>query len=295
MKKNLLCALVCMFIATTTSVFGLDLPESTRSQLSVNTLQSLETFEQIECPLREIERRPPASVVEKDYGTSPHIKIQEGTSQNWSGYAAVTNINKPGSRSVSFVTGTWTIPTLTATPDTSYSSIWVGIDGYSSGTVEQIGTEQDWVDGAQQNYAWFEMYPDYSFEIVGFPANNGDLVTGIVSYVGDHEFQLILINYTNQVFTIVPSGYTYAPKAKRSSAEWIVEAPFLNTILPLADFGTVTFVGCEATIRDVTGTISTPIWEFDALTMVTADGEVKALPSDLSNDGSSFSVTWYQE
>ena len=59
------------------------------------------------------------------------------TSTNWSGYAVQTK-----SGAVTAVAGSWTVPTVSGS-GTGYSAIWVGIDGYQSSTVEQIGTEQD--------------------------------------------------------------------------------------------------------------------------------------------------------
>jgi hypothetical protein len=79
------------------------------------------------------------------------------------------------------------------------------------------------------------------------------------------------------------------------SAEWVVEAPSSQFgVLPLADFGTVTFTGCEAKISGVTGPISDFAW--DEVTMVTSNGRtVKAQPSALAANGSSFSVTWHHD
>lgn len=47
-----------------------------------------------------------------------------------------------------------------------YASFWVGIDGYSSGSVEQLGTHSDCVGkGRASYYAWWEMYPASSFSM----------------------------------------------------------------------------------------------------------------------------------
>ena len=59
------------------------------------------------------------------------------TSPNWSGYVATTQND-----SVTYVTGTWTVPTVTATSGNTDSFAWVGIDGSDGGTVEQTGTAQ---------------------------------------------------------------------------------------------------------------------------------------------------------
>lgn len=44
---------------------------------------------------------------------------------------------------------------------TSYSAFWVGLDGYSSKTVEQIGTEADCKGATPSYYAWYEFYPKF--------------------------------------------------------------------------------------------------------------------------------------
>ena len=42
------------------------------------------------------------------------------------------------------------------------SAFWVGLDGYSSTSVEQLGTDSDCVSGKPSYYAWYEMYPNPS-------------------------------------------------------------------------------------------------------------------------------------
>ena len=79
-------------------------------------------------------------------------------SLNWSGYAAETSFSSPKAASVAAVSGSWTVPAVSGA-GTAFSSVWVGIDGYSSGTVEQIGTEQDLSRGTPVYTAWYEMYP----------------------------------------------------------------------------------------------------------------------------------------
>lgn len=226
------------------------------------------------------------------HSTHPHIAFANATSSNWSGYVVETNLNNPKTNVVSNVTGSWTVPTLAATSDNTYSAIWVGIDGYSNGTVEQIGTSHDWVSGSQSNYAWFEMYPAGSYEIVGFPLNHGDVIVATVNYISGSNFSLFIQNLTQSVQTHIPSWYTQTSKAKRSSAEWIVEAPYLNEILPLADFGTVAFTNCSCRINNKTGGISNSSWADAGITMVTTNHGVKALPSSLTDNGENFSVNW---
>ena len=130
------------------------------------------------------------------------------TSTNWSGYVAASNINKPVKNTVTGVYGSWIVPNITASNNNTYSAIWVGIDGYNSPTVEQIGTGHDYVNGVKQHYAWFEMYPGPSYTIVGFPVNVGDLISAIVEYSGNNVFTMTLINNTQKVRTTIPTKYT---------------------------------------------------------------------------------------
>ena len=92
-------------------------------------------------------------------------------SSNWSGYAVTGS-------SVSYVAGSWVVPTVN-TKTNGYSAVWVGIDGYSSSTVEQIGTGEDVVNGKATYYAWYEMYPSASVTISTMTVKPGDSITGI--------------------------------------------------------------------------------------------------------------------
>lgn len=190
------------------------------------------------------------------------------------------------------VEGTWTVPKVTGNGGKpAYSSAWVGIDGYTDGTVEQIGTEQDWSGKKQQNYAWFEMYPGGAYMIQGFPVNPGDSISARVAYQASGVFQLTIINNTRNVSVLVPTSYTTTTTAAQSSAEWIMEAPSsVGGILPLANFGTVKFSDCYA-IGSSGALNSIQGWPNDPMTMVDPKGG-KAVPSGLSSGGTAFSVSY---
>ena len=209
------------------------------------------------------------------------------TSTNWSGYV-VTGANN----SVTDVKGSWTVPTLVCpalAPD-SYSSFWLGIDGYGSNTVEQIGIEADCVGGTPVYSAWFEFYPHWPYSIDSVPVHPGDTMSAEVSYGAKGQFTVKLTNvHLKQSF----STTTKMPQAQLSSAEWIAEAPWSSGVLPLANFGTAFFDTCSATVGKNTNAIG----KFSAanviqVDMVTSGGVVKAQTSKLSGNGSSFSVVW---
>ena len=221
----------------------------------------------------------------------PMIHVRHGrgsaTSTNWSGYA-VTGANG----SVSDVKASWVVPPITAGSCTStstnqYASIWVGIDGYSSSTVEQIGTDSDCVNGKAVYYVWYEMYPHWSYTVNSVPIKDGDLISAEVSANAKGTFTLTLTNPRTGTFTISAK----MPSADRSSAEWILEAPWSGGVLPLANFGTALF-GPQNTA--VTSTNKGPIGSFDniKIDMVDKKGALKAQTYSLLGDNSSFSIGW---
>jgi hypothetical protein len=258
-------------------------------------------------------RAIPASAVHPSWQV-PRIRNKNGTSSNWSGYAALPPAqnasmsskggngkggnggkgkNSGSTAAFSDASGSWVVPEVAGegTAASGYSSTWVGLDGYSTSTVEQIGTAQDLSNGQAQYYAWFEMYPKWAYEIVGFPVSPGDVISAGVEYA-QGKYTLTIVNETQTAnFSITQRS----PSAQRQSAEWIVEAPWSGGVLPLADFGTVDFAGCYATMNGQDGAINDSQWQYDPITMQTADGTPKAVPSALTAGGTAFSVEWYHE
>jgi peptidase A4-like protein len=221
------------------------------------------------------------------------------TSTNWSGYAITA-----GRGAVTDVKGSWRIPSVKCTAANQYASLWVGIDGYNSSTVEQIGTDSDCQGSAPSYYAWYEFYPHFSYLIdFDHAVFAGDVMSAEVKSSAGGAFTVELTDQrTGDSF----STAVKMNNAKRSSAEWILEAPWSGGVLPLANFGTadfgVNYTGVDGTsaagVGGNTGTIgsfgsptaaNSPVQQ---ITMVTSGGAVKAQPQGLSNDGSSFQMQW---
>jgi hypothetical protein len=216
---------------------------------------------------------------------SPKIKDDTGTSTNWSGYAV-----DGAAGSMTDVTGSWVVPVVTGPTGKKvkgqYSSFWVGIDGDNSNTVEQTGTDSDWINGKAVYYAWYEFYPAPSRNIDTVSVHPGDVMTASVHWSSGNSFTLTLTNTsTNETFTQNGS----VSNAQRSSAEWIAEAPSSGGILPLADFGTVDFTNCTANGQAIANFGATSTEQID---MATKRGQAKATTSGLAADGESFSVAW---
>jgi Peptidase A4 family len=214
-----------------------------------------------------------------------HIREGAISSTNWSGYA-VTG----ATGSVQDVSGSWTVPSVTCDSGAEYSSFWIGIDGFNSHTVEQIGVDADCQNGSPAYYAWFEFYPHPFVTINKFTVQPGDVVTAEVHYDTKTRQFTVAIHNGAQSF----SASTKVNRAERSSAEWITEAPFraANT-LPLAKFSTVSYNSDTAAMNGA----PVPIGAFAAnniyeITMVDESGNAKAIPSALGSDKSTFSVQW---
>lgn len=228
-------------------------------------------------------------VVQPAFADAPRIPGKNSTSTNWSGYAAQTSLSSPQSGAVTDVKGMWVVPTVTSSSSSAYSSAWVGIDGYSSNTVEQLGTEEDWSSsaGAPRYYAWYEMYPKASKLIRTMKISAGDLMSAEVKYMGSRTYMLTITDLTTTA-----SFTTYQKtNGANSSAEWVMEAPWSGGVLPLAQFGTIQFSQCSATISGHTGGINDSQWQDDPMTMINSSSKPIAVPSSLSSGGSAFSVT----
>ena len=214
-------------------------------------------------------------------GTAPNLRggiSHQAQSTNWSGYAATTG-------TYTSVSASWTEPTGICSRGSQYSSFWVGLDGYSSSSVEQTGSEVDCSGSSPRYYAWYEMYPNPSVTYSN-TVRPGDHFNASVTYTGSNHFSLFIQDNTRGWSHTTTGTLANAP---RSSAEVIVEAPCCTAsggILPLADFGTVNITGSLANgaalgnARGVTQII-----------MVDSAGRDKDSVSSLSG-GENFSATW---
>ncbi len=222
----------------------------------------------------------PALAAGSHRAAGPNHRIAHSTSSNWSGYAV------SGFGPYTSVSSSWTQPAVDcARTPTAWSAFWVGLDGDTTNTVEQTGTEADCSKGSAVYYAWYEMYPKYPFNYAD-RVSAGDSFSAAVTYSGRGYFKLTLSDTTR--------GWSHTTtqrlkSAKLGSAEAIAEAPSgSGGVLPLADFGTAAFSG--ATANGSLLTSSTP--GLDPITMASG-GTVKAAPSPISSGG--FSDTWYSQ
>jgi hypothetical protein len=203
----------------------------------------------------------------------PIHRVTNSTSTNWSGYAVT------GNRFTS-VSASWTEPTAKCSA-TAYSSFWVGLDGDTSGTVEQTGTDADCSGSTPRYYAWYEMYPKFPVNLSG-TVRPGDKLSASVTTNGSGSFTLKITDSTQGWSNTTTARLK---SAKLASAEVIAEAPSSSGgVLPLANFGTVNFTGASAN-----GVSLDKLPNLDPITMASGS-TVKAQPSGISSGA--FSVTW---
>jgi hypothetical protein len=224
-------------------------------------------------------------------------------SANWSGYA-------DNNDTYNSVASSWTEPAVNCANSGgggllgglgsllggvgAASSFWVGLDGYTSTSVEQLGTDSDCNSGTPSYYAWYEMYPNPSVQLPSqYGVNPGDKMTAwVASNANGTSFYLAMKDATaGWQFSTTQAGSGFA----RSSAEVVAEAPSSCNLLfcsevPLADFGQVPF--SNAALMNAGGKAgSLSAFNANQITMA-SNGTTLATPSALSPDGSAFSVTW---
>lgn len=174
-------------------------------------------------------------------------------SVNWSGYADVES----GAKTVSSVSGRWVIPKVQC-PNGLYRNQdafiaqWVGIDGATNGTVEQLGSATQCFEGVTYYYVWYEMFP-FGTVVEGTQAcinNNvdcpqpGDQIAASVTVTpagATNNYTLSLSDFTRPQESFSVAASCAPATCLDSSAEWIVERPafglpFGFQILPLSDF-----------------------------------------------------------
>jgi peptidase A4-like protein len=231
-----------------------------------------------------------AQVSHRVLNAPAHLRVRNDAvkSTNWSGYA----VQRTKGTKFTDVAGSWVEPAVTCAGGDQYSAFWVGIDGYVSDSVEQLGTSSN-CDGTTPKYnSWWEMYPaePVSLPVKKYPVEAGDTLTASVSVTAD-VYTLSISSSRGWSFSTATTG---SSSLRQSSAEWITEAPTSTAVLPLADFGTVGFTNCTAALSRAA---SEPISSFTAksgpheITMA-AKGTTKAAPSALNSSGNGFTVTW---
>jgi hypothetical protein len=242
---------------------------------------------------------------------SPRVKVPAGTklpgaekvgksggtltsfpSLNWSGFADTSATSTPDD--FTNVSGNWIIPRVKCPPSPyqttgAYISNWVGIDGFSDSTVEQLGSGAQCFEGVLYYYVWYEMFPGGTVEEGTQACINdnvdcpkpGDLIHASVTVTpgsaGENNYKLTLRDLTRpqESFSVTSSCATTGSNAcTDSSAEWIVERPAYEPIaglfqfVPLAYYGKTGFLSGHLVANGVRSSIGGYSGDVDTIPMV---------------------------
>ncbi len=195
-------------------------------------------------------------------------------SVSWAGYV-VSGANG----SYQSVSADWTVPTVKCVSGTQFASFWIGLDGYSSDSVEQTGIDADCSGGTVSYSGWYDLYPA-SPVYFGNAISAGDSMSASVTFSGTTTYTFVLADATaDWSHTITKSASGLA----RSSAEVVTQGPGPAGVL--TDFGKITFTKCEVNGTSLGGQDPT------AVTMVDGSGKVMVSPSAITAAGK-FTNTW---
>ena len=210
-------------------------------------------------------------------------------SYNWAGYAdGSTNAGH-----FKQVSGSWTVPAVKCTAEDRVTSEWVGLDGYTTSTVEQDGTSSQCFEGVALYYSWYEMYPAGTVE-VGDTVAAGDSISASVARSGS-SYTLSLTDSTNPANSFTETATCATTTCLDESAEWIAERPAYSStgIVPEAQFKTVEFTGASVTVASgKTTTISGYSGTKYSITCVDSTDSYDIVTTSGLTGGNSFHNTW---
>ncbi|MCJ1478619.1 hypothetical protein MMC13_007300 [Lambiella insularis] len=186
-------------------------------------------------------------------------------SDNWSG--AVIHYPPPGQLFTS-VSGIISVPSVSAGsgPGPWSGSAWVGIDGASyQKAILQTGIDFNIDAAGKQTFsAWYEWFPQPMISFGKFPMSIGDEIamqvystnstTGVAQIENRSTGQIVTHNLTAPGNDSALGG---------QNAEWIVEDYSSGGLVPLANWGNVTFRECVAATDglDVLGVGNATLWD----------------------------------
>jgi len=205
---------------------------------------------------------------------------------NWSGYADTSTTKQEFTK----VSGSWTAPSVTCSAEDQITSDWVGLDGFTSGTVEQLGTI-GWCYKRKATYfTWYEMFPAGTVE-VGLTLKPGDKISASVTRSGT-SYTLKLTDSTTTANSFTKAATCALATCLDTSAEWISERPsFSIGIVPQAHYNAFKLTRGAETGGGKSGTIGSFATN-DAITMVDATDAYDLNTVSSLTGGNSFSTTW---
>ncbi len=204
--------------------------------------------------------------------------------------------------SVTGVDGSWIQPKFSCSGSTpSSAGFGIQIDGFNGKDIEIVGTGGGCSNGVPKYAAFYAFVPTTSLEVFNIKISPGDKMFASMAYSSSTNMFTAYLKDESSGKSARATGSV--PSAQRNSVEAGVVSEVNSTsqcCLALAKFSRIPFgmdhthvsATCYATISGVTG----PIGSFGTvlkLVMTNVSGNaVRASPSELSKDNSSFKISW---
>jgi len=212
--------------------------------------------------------------------------VTASSSFNWSGYADTATKHQTFTK----VSGAWTTPSVTCNAEDQITSDWVGLDGFNSNTVEQLGTISWCFQGAPTYFTWYEMFPKGTVE-VGTALKPGDKISASVTRTGT-SYALKLTDATTAGNNISVTKTCALATCLDTSAEWISERPsFSIGVVPQAHYNAFKITSGSVTANGHTTTIGAGPG-VNSITMVDATNTYNLNTASTLTTGNAFSTTW---
>ncbi|HET7530756.1 MAG TPA: G1 family glutamic endopeptidase [Mycobacteriales bacterium] len=197
------------------------------------------------------------------------------SASNWSGYAK--------SGSYTSATAQWVVPSVSATKQASYSSAWVGIDGFTNSSLIQTGTESDYYNRAAHYNAWWEILPAPETPITTFAVRPGDVMSASITKGSGSSWTITIKDLTNGGSFTTTQNYT----GPGTSVEWIEEAPTVG-----GRVATLAHYSSPDTFDPGTANGSNPgLTPADSGVMIQKRAQVST-PSDPDSDADGFNMSY---
>ncbi|MFL0198638.1 G1 family glutamic endopeptidase [Clostridium sp. WILCCON 0269] len=208
-------------------------------------------------------------------------------SSNWGGYI----VTPTSDSSYTSVSGSWTIPSISATQQDAVAAQWIGLGGVSTTDLLQMGTIEEIQNGQPTAEVFWEQLPDVAQNVLSVPI--GSTINVSIAESSSSTWNLTFTantpdgqTQTQTISTTLDSSYD---QEIGTSAEWISEDPS-NTdgqLFPLANMGTVKYQSAMVNGQALNASGNT----VQPIAMVSSSGAIVISPSELGADGESFTTT----
>ncbi|SPF53386.1 Peptidase A4 family [Candidatus Desulfosporosinus infrequens] len=219
-------------------------------------------------------------------GTTTNTSLPADTqeSQNWAGY-----IDTPSSsNSYTSVSGSWTVPNISASQQNAMAAQWIGLGGSLTTDLLQMGTIEQLKNGQPIAEVFWEQLPSTAQNVMTVPIGSTIKASISQSAVSSSTWNLTFtVNGQSQTQTISPvtldSSYV---QGIGTSAEWISEDPSNQNgqPFPLANMGSVSYQYATVNGQPLNSAGN----QVQPFAMVSNNGDVLIVPSTLGTDGESF-------